>query len=99
MKYSCYCCNYETEYKSSIDKHKLTNKHITKYKTNKYCEICKKLFSTIGNYKIHYNREHIINIQDIPDIPDIPDIQDIKVNKQSNKNIIKNLINKLMINL
>ena len=102
MKYTCHCCNYETEYKSSIDKHKLTNKHITKYKTNKYCEICQKIFSTIGNYKIHYNREHVINIQDIQVFIPIQNIKIDKIDKKSyeksheNSNIQLNKIKKIV---
>ena len=91
MKYTCYCCNYETHYKSSINKHKLTTKHIKNYKRNKYCDICQKEFLTVGNFKIHWNREHF-DESDSDDIiidDKLDDKLDENIDKQPSENLIK----------
>jgi hypothetical protein len=58
----------------------LTKKHIKNFKFNKYCEICNKNYSTVGNYKIHYTREHENNQNNIN-------------NQENNIDKIKNIVN------
>jgi len=79
--YECKCCDYNTKLKGNYDKHKLTKRHIKKFKYNKYCEICKKDYSTVGNYKMHYEREHINNNN-----------QNNKINKNNEIKEIKDMI-------
>jgi len=59
MKYTCKCCKYNTSLKSNYEKHKLTQKHLNNYKTNKYCDLCEKEFSTIYTFKNHFTTKHI----------------------------------------
>lgn len=61
MLHSCRCCNFETESKRDYSRHILTQKHITNLKKNKYCDICKKEYSTIISFKVHYKRKHSNN--------------------------------------
>ena len=59
MKYTCKCCNFETIFKRNYINHTLTLKHINNFKTNKYCDLCDKEYSTTKYFKIHYNKEHL----------------------------------------
>ena len=61
MKYSCKCCKFETTFKKNYVSHLSTQKHINNFKTNKYCDICQKDYSSVKTFKVHYKREHSDN--------------------------------------
>lgn len=56
--FSCNCCNYKTLIKCCILKHYVTTKHINNFKKSKYCDICKKDYNNIGNFRRHYKSHH-----------------------------------------
>jgi hypothetical protein len=58
MIYTCKCCNYQTEFKRNYVKHISTQKHINNFKTNKYCDLCNKNYTSSKSFKTHFNREH-----------------------------------------
>jgi hypothetical protein len=87
MKYTCKCCKYNTINKNDYTKHLSTLKHINNFKTNKYCDLCDKEYSTIAYFKIHYKREHLNNNESCDDNNKI---HDKNINKTNNINITKN---------
>ena len=62
MIYSCKCCNFETNIKTDYSRHLKTVKHINNFKTNTYCNICNKNYSTNQTFKYHYKTKHSNNI-------------------------------------
>jgi uncharacterized CHY-type Zn-finger protein len=58
MLYICSCCNFETKLKTNYIRHLSTQKHINTFGSNKYCDICKKNYSSIKSFKNHYKLKH-----------------------------------------
>ena len=58
MKYTCKCCKFESRLKQDFIRHIATQKHINNYRTNKYCDICEKEYSSINSFRIHTTTYH-----------------------------------------
>ena len=58
MKYTCKCCKFESRLKQDYIKHITSQKHINNYRTNKYCDICEKEYSSINSFKLHTTTYH-----------------------------------------
>ena len=63
--HKCEDCNYTTQYKSNLEKHKKTGKHLSglrkarKDKKENKCESCNKIFSSYQSLKNHKICKHI----------------------------------------
>jgi hypothetical protein len=90
-----------------MDKHNTTIKHLDNVNNYKFCNICNKRYSTIGNYKRHIKSRHnnIVNVNNDDDFNDVNDVNDVNINnnkielvpikKVKNKNKVEQVLNEV----
>jgi len=110
----CNLCNYSTKHNGNFMKHCRSKNHINKEKSNPFCVLCKKTYTTHKSLINHKNKYHDIidtniNIEDIVDntksnnisyrkIKDIIDISTNNLNTNLTNNIKSNIKVKEEIN-
>ena len=57
-EYICSCCDYKTKAFYTFNRHCKSKYHILNFKKIKYCDVCKKEYKNISNFKRHYITLH-----------------------------------------
>lgn len=57
-EYICSCCDYKTKAFYTFNRHCKSKYHVLNFKKIKFCDICKKEYKNISNFKRHYLSLH-----------------------------------------